>query len=531
MRFRMIVAAAAAATLVLMAPTPVVAAPAQADADGADLISVSVEEGALSLRFRDGSRTGPVGAGVRPEGIRLGPDGGLSARVPDDPAFAFLGPPGTPVWSVSAGGPRFPAFDATGVRPGAVRGDAVTLELTAVDGPGSFTAYTLSRWGRPTVLLDGGSAASVRLPAGKRLGGLAWTFGAAGDYRLTFTARAATDSGPVSAEATYLVRVPRIDPEAAPPPASTAKTQALPPASNRSGKSAAQAQVAQAPVAQAPVAQAPVAQAPVAKAAAPKAAGRRVISAGHVDMGPVLDGGAWTIRMKDDSTTPATWLELSDVVLKATDKAKITVPSGAGYAFLGKAGDTVWLLPQSQQSDIVWPGWNTQHESVVKGTRGNVTWRLKAVTGPGQFKLFRTGSFGAPEVLFDSAKSLPQQLSIPPNTHAHGNWAFTKAGLYKLAVEMSATTTAGKSVTDTRTLAIAVGDATDATAGFGAGSGTGGDAGGSGDGSGSGARAGRGGLAKTGENLVPVAAIGLVLLIAGAVLVVATRRRATVRTR
>jgi surface-anchored protein/LPXTG-motif cell wall-anchored protein len=500
-----------------MAPAPAKAAPAPADADGADLIAIIANNGALSLGFRAAQQS----TTARPQDIRLGPSGGLSARVPDDPAFAFLGLPGTPVWSVSAGGPRFPAFDTTGVRPGAVRGDAVTLELASVDGPGSFAAYTLSRWGRPTVLLDRNGVSSTRLPAGRRVGGLAWTFGAAGDYRLTFTVKAAVDSGPISARATYLVRVPPIDAATAAPAVPQTRRQPQP-------------QVSSAPVTAA--AQTPFARAPVAKAAETTSSERTVISQGHVDMGPQLDGDAWTVRIKDDSTTPATWRELSQVVLRVRDKAKITVPAGTGYAFLGTAGATVWLLPQSQQSGIVWPGWNTQHESVVKGTRGNVTWRLKGVTGPGRFTLFLTGSFGTPKVLFDSAKPLPQQQNIPPNTHAHGNWAFTKAGLYKLAVEMSATTTAGKSVTDTKTLAIAVGDATDTAPGFGSGTGNAAGAGGdttsvSGADPGSGADAAPGGdLAKTGTNLIPVAVLGVILLTAGAVLLVITRRKATAGT-
>jgi putative ABC transporter-associated repeat protein len=207
-----------------------------------------------------------------------------------------------------------------------------------------------------------------------------------------------------------------------------------------------------------------------------------------------------------------------DVVLHVKDNAKITVPAGAD--FLGKQGDTVWLLPQSQQAGIVWPGWNTQHPSVVSGVKGNVTWTLKGVTGPGRYALFLTGSFGKADVLFDSAKPLPQQLAVPLNTHAHGNWAFTKPGLYRLAVQMSGTTTAGKAVTDTRTLTIAVGDDTDPTSGFGPGSG----AGGGGDRSGEDKGGGR--LPRTGAGWVLSAgAAGVVLVAVGALLVLLARRR------
>ena len=80
-----------------------------------------------------------------------------------------VGEPGRPVWSVAPGGPRFPAFDATGVERGSVRDNAVTIALSSVDGPGEFAAYTLSEWGRPTVVLDSRSKDRTRLAAGTRL--------------------------------------------------------------------------------------------------------------------------------------------------------------------------------------------------------------------------------------------------------------------------------------------------------------------------------------------------------------------------
>jgi putative ABC transporter-associated repeat protein len=244
-------------------------------------------------------------------------------------------------------------------------------------------------------------------------------------------------------------------------------------------------------------------------------------------MGPQLSGNTWTIRIKDDRSSPAVWRELADVVLQVKDMAKMTVPAGAD--FLGKQGDPVWLLPQSQQSGVVWPGWNTQHESVVSGVKGNVTWTLKGVDGPGRFALFLTGSFGKADVLFDSAKAFPQKLSIPLNTHAHGNWAFSKPGLYRLAVQMSGTTTGGKAVTDTKTLTIAVGDSTDPNSGFGPGGGSGSgsdDADGGGNGDGGGKQAGGGLLPRTGAGWVLSAgAAGLTLVAVGALLVMLTRRR------
>jgi surface-anchored protein len=488
-------AATAALAAALTGGAPALATPAGPQADGADLIALSVESGALRMSFRgDGQR------GADPQDLRFRTSDSPAGVIPDDPAFAFLGRPGAPVWSLQDGTP-FSTFDATAVA------GPVTLDLVSVEGPGTFAAYTLSAWGRPALLFDSDGQRSARLPAGHRLGGVVWMFDAAGAYRVTLRATTSTGTRTLKDEATYQIQV------------------------------ADQAEVVSAPRA-APTAtggNATPEQAPLRAGATTPASGRRVISDGHVDMGPQLSGGTLTIKLKDDATSPPTWLDLAGVLLKVTDKAVIDVPSAAGYEFLGKAGDKVYLLPQSQQAGIVWPGWNTQHESVVSGTRGNVTWRLTQVSGPGEFKLFRTGSFGTPEVVFDSAGKLPQQLAIAPNTHAHGNWAFTKAGTYRLGVEMSATTTGGKTVSDARTLTIAVGDGTDTGSGSGSGSGTG-----SGSGSGpsdapsagpssspsNGGNGGNGGgLARTGINVMGIAGGGGLLLAAGTTAVLATRRR------
>ncbi|AEB44440.1 TIGR03773 family transporter-associated surface protein [Micromonospora maris] len=494
--------------------TPAAAEPAGITTDGADLVSLALHGDSMSLRIRDAAQVAHDVPGHDPAEVILGPDGGLAGRVPPGKAFAFLGPTGHPVWSLSAGDTGFPALDTTGVRPGVVVDDTVALTLRSVEGPGEFAAYTLAGIGEASPLFGSrpGVTRTAHLPVGMRTGGVVWVFDAAGDYRFTLTGSSTLRSGrKVSADATYRVHVPTISPaEQAPLPA---VRQPVPP----EGQSAPRPLAAPA-AAPKPEATPKPAVAPPVKAATTAAGARQVIADGHVDMGPQLSADTWTIRIKDDRSSPPVWRETADVVLQVKDNAKITVPAGA--EFLGKQGDTVWLLPQSQQAGIVWPGWNTQHQSVVSGVKGTVTWALKGVNGPGRFALFLTGSFGKADVLFDSAKPFPQQLSVPLNTHAHGNWAFTEPGLYRLAVQMSGTTTAGKAVTDTKTLTIAVGDRTDPTSGFGPDSGSGG--GGDNDGK----EQGAGSLPRTGTGWVlSAAAAGVVLVAVGTVLMLLTRRR------
>ncbi|GIJ76489.1 putative ABC transporter-associated repeat protein [Micromonospora phaseoli] len=521
-RIAVTVAASALAGLVAAA-VPAVAAPppdggagARFDAAGADLVSITLRDGKLYLRAREAAADGQPVDRVEPAGRLLGPDGGAAVRVPDHPAFEFLGTPGRPMWALTAGDTEFTSLDTTGVRRAEVRAGVVELSLGTVDGPGDFVAYTLAGLGAPTPLFGtvDGSPRRAELPASTRTGALVWLFGAAGDYSVPLTATATLADGTrASSDAVYRVRVPEFGtpvdadvPAPAPQPAPMREVERPATAARQSAGASLTPSAAQ-----------PLLAAPAEKLNTAASSGRVVIDDGHVDMGPQLDGSDWTIRLKDDTVTPAVWRNLADVVLHVMDNAKTTVPDGAD--FLGSPGDPVWLLAQAQQSGIVWPGWNTQHPSVVSGIRGSVRWTFAGAEGPGRFTLFLTGSFGAAEVLFDSTKDTPQRLDIPANTHAHGNWAFSAPGLYRLSFEMSATTTAGAEVTDTRTVTFAVGEATDPSTGFGPGSGSGGNGSGSG-GNGS----GNGNLPRTGSSWrVPALGVGFVLV--GALVLVLLRAR------
>ncbi|HTE58821.1 MAG TPA: TIGR03773 family transporter-associated surface protein [Solirubrobacteraceae bacterium] len=197
----------------------------------------------------------------------------------------------------------------------------------------------------------------------------------------------------------------------------------------------------------------------LALGAAPAAAGQRtVIADGHVDLGPRFAGGTWTIQIRDDTVEPPTWRELPDVVLQAVGAARTEVPDDRAFAFLGKPGAPVWLLPQVEQTGVLWPGWNTQHESVVDEIAREVTWRLHGVRGPGRFALFSTQDFGAPALLFSSARPFPQEIGIDADSHVHANWAFSAPGTYLLDVELAATTRSAGDVNARETLRIFVGD-------------------------------------------------------------------------
>ncbi|MEU4690185.1 choice-of-anchor M domain-containing protein [Actinoplanes sp. NPDC023714] len=194
-----------------------------------------------------------------------------------------------------------------------------------------------------------------------------------------------------------------------------------------------------------------------------EAAGRAVLETGHVDIGPRLRDGEWTIQIHDDHAVPPVWRDAADTVLRVRDTAEQQIPADDAYAFLGApAGSTAHVVPQTEKPGVVWIGWNTQDPGVLAAIDRGVTMSLRGVQGPGAVTVFlQSGNLGAPQVLWSSARPYPQPLWVETNTHTHANWVFTKPGTYLLAVDISADLADGSTTSAQTVLRLAVGDATE----------------------------------------------------------------------
>ncbi len=187
-----------------------------------------------------------------------------------------------------------------------------------------------------------------------------------------------------------------------------------------------------------------------------------VIEAGHVDLGPRLIGGKLTVSLRDDSAASPVWRDPNKTVLRVRDGALIQVPQGEDYKFLADS-KRVYVLPQTQKTQLVWLGWNTQDPAVTKLIQGGVNMRIEQVKGPGRsWLILQEGTFGKPKVLADSTASA-QDIWVDTNTHVHANWIFSKPGIYLVKVSFKATGVDGKTYQATTTLRFAVGDATSTT--------------------------------------------------------------------
>lgn len=124
-----------------------------------------------------------------------------------------------------------------------------------------------------------------------------------------------------------------------------------------------------------------------------------VISVGHVDALDVhLSDGELELLLKDDTSSPPVVRDPAEVVLQALPESVTEVPDDPRYAFLGEPADLIWVLPQSQDPDLLWPGWSTERISAGALEDDQVTFTLEDVDRPGFVSIFNVNAFGDPVI-------------------------------------------------------------------------------------------------------------------------------------
>ena len=193
-----------------------------------------------------------------------------------------------------------------------------------------------------------------------------------------------------------------------------------------------------------------------------------VIDTGHVDIGPRMVDGQWSVALRDDSGAHPVWRDPDRTVLRVSDAALMAAPTGSDYAFMGaQAGEQYYVVPQTQNPDVVWLGWNTQDPGVVSAIDRGATMSIGSVAGPGRTWIFlQDGTFGKPRLLVDGQSGQAQDVWVDASTHVHANWVFSAPGVYTAALTFSARTTDGQQLSASTTLRFAVGSQTSADEAF-----------------------------------------------------------------
>lgn len=177
---------------------------------------------------------------------------------------------------------------------------------------------------------------------------------------------------------------------------------------------------------------------------------------GHVDVFYVTShGGELSLSMKEDITGGGVQRPGDDVVLHVSDAAWSEATAG-----VDGIGQATYFLPQSQNHDVIWPGWDTQ--PIAADGYQAVDFNFQDVSGPGEVYIFETEGFGGiKSVTNDGSYNLRtgSVINQPYPAHKHINWAFTHPGTYQMTVYATASGQSSNAVTYTWQVGGEAGDA------------------------------------------------------------------------
>ena len=191
--------------------------------------------------------------------------------------------------------------------------------------------------------------------------------------------------------------------------------------------------------------------------------GRTKISHGHLDIQATLKDRQLSVGLRDDSgiiDADSTVRPLDSVVWTVSENARRVRTERMAdekLNFMGPVGTAFYGLPQTQQSGLPWPGYNTQDIDYSQ-LRGPVRLHVvpKVMPEGARFGMF-TESLNGADVLLDSTTG-KTTIDIDYATHAHANWVFSEPGQYMFDVHYSATLADGTEVSSpVQQLAVTVG--------------------------------------------------------------------------
>jgi len=181
-------------------------------------VGLAYEDGVLDLHVHDHSNEVEYEAGAALLRV-MAP---AQTIVPENPAFSFLGTPGSKVWILpQTETPKllFLGVAAEEIESGVFVGNELKIALKAVSGPGHVIQYTGGGLGSPVVAwnsADGINAADVRILSAGGHEHVNWAFTAPGIYRITLEATGTLVDGNQavsSGEVSYFIEVVPIETE------------------------------------------------------------------------------------------------------------------------------------------------------------------------------------------------------------------------------------------------------------------------------------------------------------------------------
>lgn len=163
-----------------------------------------------------------------------------------------------------------------------------------------------------------------------------------------------------------------------------------------------------------------------------------VLSTGHVDVLDVAyEDGEVEVVVHDETVEPGVERDTDDVLFQVNPEAETTVPDAPQFAFLGEAGDPVWILPQDNDPNLLYAGLATEEVEAGVFKNDTLTIKLVDVCGPADVSMFTVDALDQVDVLADSGDGLPDVITMQAGLHQHMNWGFEAEGDYRLTFVVS----------------------------------------------------------------------------------------------
>jgi surface-anchored protein len=128
----------------------------------------------------------------------------------------------------------------------------------------------------------------------------------------------------------------------------------------------------------------------------------------------------------------------TNVFLVAKAEAKLALPAGTPF---GVAGQPFWILPQSQNPNLLYLGLSAENIPNVFSTPLNI--RVTRFEGPGYMMAWQAVGPGQYNIRIDTRDGLDASDGfVPPvGAHEHYNWGFSTTGVYCVTYQVSGTRT------------------------------------------------------------------------------------------
>lgn len=168
------------------------------------------------------------------------------------------------------------------------------------------------------------------------------------------------------------------------------------------------------------------------------------IHKGHLDIRLNPAGqDTWKLAVKDDSMIGA-----KQSVMRAPEAVTVVVSANArlkregdlmnpALDFLGPKGTVSYVLPDTEQPAMPWPGFSTEDVDYSRYPKG-IDYKLTVRQAPadGRMLFVTSADIGATvEVHVDSNDPARDRIHTDEATHLHGTWVFSAAGHYIVDVE------------------------------------------------------------------------------------------------